>query len=151
MEKYKYLIWRNGEKPERSIKNFHNNMSNRFIPDNNINISMVQTNTINYDNNYDNNFNNLVKNESDFVFDNSCDINSLYNINTNTNSSISISQMGEFRKGNNKRETVNNKLNERDIIGNIGQNPFKIDNDYLKDIDNQQKFMIPKSSYDECL
>jgi hypothetical protein len=57
--------------------------------------------------------------------------------------------MGEFRKTNNKRELVNSKLDERYSIGHIGQNPFNRENDYMKDLENQQKFMIPKSSYDE--
>jgi len=71
------------------------------------------------------------------------------NINTNTNMSISINQMGEFRKANNKRETVNSKLDERHSIGHIGQNPFNRENNYVKDLENQQKFMMPKSSYDD--
>jgi hypothetical protein len=69
--------------------------------------------------------------------------------NVNTNMSMSISQLGEFRKANNKRELVNSKLDERYSIGNIGQNPFNRENNYIKDLENQQKFMIPKSSYDE--
>jgi hypothetical protein len=71
------------------------------------------------------------------------------NTNMNTNTSISINQMGEFRKANNKRELVNSKLDERYSIGNIGQNPFNRENNYIKDLENQQRFMIPKSSYDE--
>ncbi len=71
------------------------------------------------------------------------------NINTNTNMSISIMQMGQFRKANNKRETVNSKLDERHSIGHIGQNPFHRENNYIKDLENQQNFMMPKSSYDE--
>lgn len=75
-------------------------------------------------------------------------INNDMNVTTNTNYSISINQFGEFRKGNNKREIVNSKLDERYSIGHIGQNPFNIENNYIKDLDVQQKFMIPKSSYD---
>jgi hypothetical protein len=71
------------------------------------------------------------------------------NVNTNMSMSMSISQLGEFRKANNKREIVNSKLDERYSIGNIGQNPFNRENNYIKDLENQQKFMIPKSSYDE--
>lgn len=67
----------------------------------------------------------------------------------NVNTNMSISQLGEFRKANNKREIVNSKLDERYSIGNIGQNPFNRENNYIKDLENQQKFMIPKSSYDE--
>jgi hypothetical protein len=57
--------------------------------------------------------------------------------------------IGEFRKGNNKRENVNEKLNERYSIGQVGQNPFNQENNYIKDLEVQQNFLIPKSSYDE--
>jgi hypothetical protein len=57
--------------------------------------------------------------------------------------------IGEFRKGNNKRENVNEKLNERYSIGQVGQNPFNTENNYIKDLEVQQNFLIPKSSYDE--
>jgi hypothetical protein len=62
-----------------------------------------------------------------------------------------MNQMGEFRKVNNKRESVNTKLDERYSVRNIGQNPFNRENNYIKDLENQQNFMIPKSSYDEKL
>ena len=53
----------------------------------------------------------------------------------------------EFKMASNKRELSNNKLNERYLIRNGGnQNPFLSENNYLKDIENQQNFLIPKSS-----
>lgn len=96
----------------------------------------------------DNNMNININMLKDEPHDIAVDSVSVANVITSTNTSISINQLGEFRKGNNKREIVNNKLNERLSIGNIGKSPFNIENDYIKDLENQQKFMIPKSSYD---
>lgn len=52
----------------------------------------------------------------------------------------------EFIKGSNKREVANNKLNDRNMISQIGQNPFMANNNYLHDLDVQQNFLIPKNS-----
>lgn len=62
----------------------------------------------------------------------------LNNNNSNNNNEI-------FRI-NNKREQANHKLNERHLLGQIKQNPFMINNDYIKDLDIQQSFLIPKNS-----
>ena len=139
MEQYKSLLWSFGEKPERSMKRNEEEKNN---------IRMDTTLEIN-----------TILNNNDMMMNNNMMINNTMmdtpienvNINTNTNMSMSISQMGEFRKTNNKRELVNSKLDERYSIGHIGQNPFNRENDYMKDLENQQKFMIPKSSYDEKL
>jgi len=133
MEQYKSLLWSFGEKPERSMKRNEEENTNNIRMDTKIEINSRENNTM--ENNSREN-NNTIEN---------------VNINTNTNMSMSmsISQMGEFRKTNNKRELVNSKLDERYSIGHIGQNPFNRENNYIKDLENQQKFMIPKSSYDE--
>jgi hypothetical protein len=52
----------------------------------------------------------------------------------------------EFIKGSNKREVANNKLNDRNMISQIGQNPFMANNNYLHDLEVQQNFLIPKNS-----
>ncbi len=57
--------------------------------------------------------------------------------------------IGEFRKASNKRENVNEKLNERLSVGQVGQNPFNTENNYIRDLEVQQNFLMPKSSYDE--
>jgi len=122
----KSYVWRFGEKPERSVKReIQNEMASVM--------GMASANA----------------NEMASVTGASVTgANELgQNTNTNTNMSISINQMGEFRKANNKRETVNSKLDERYSIGHIGQNPFNRENNYIKDLENQEKFMIPKSSY----
>jgi hypothetical protein len=166
IQEYKSLLWSFGEKPERSMKRIHYN--NESVNDNeNVNVNdndndngSVSINRMMYDNTIDNNnigTNNTIVNKNAFndninnyTFDDNINtISSCMNTNMNTNMSMSISQMGEFRKANNKRESVNSKLDERYSIGNIGQNPFNRENNYMKDLENQQKFMIPKSSYDE--
>ena len=124
---YKSLLWSFGEKPERSMKrNEEENNNDTKMEINN----MISNNMIS---------NNMISNN----------ITMIENVNTNMSMSMSISQLGEFRKANNKREIVNSKLDERYSIGNIGQNPYNRENNYIKDLENQQKFMIPKSSYDE--
>lgn len=52
----------------------------------------------------------------------------------------------EFRMSSNKRELSNNKLNERYLTRNNSQNPFLSENNYIKDLEMQQKFLIPKAS-----
>ena len=45
-----------------------------------------------------------------------------------------------------KRELANDKLNDRNMISQIGQNPFMINNNYLHDLEVQQNFLIPQNS-----
>jgi hypothetical protein len=52
----------------------------------------------------------------------------------------------EFIKGSTKREEANDKLNDRNLISQIGQNPFMINNNYLHDLEVQQNFLIPQNS-----
>jgi len=46
----------------------------------------------------------------------------------------------------NKREMANEKINERHLISQIGQNPFLIQNKYLDDLEIQETFLKPKNS-----
>ena len=46
----------------------------------------------------------------------------------------------------NKRELANTKLKDRNMISQIGQNPFMINNNYLEDLEIQQNFLIPQNS-----
>jgi hypothetical protein len=77
------------------------------------------------------------------------------NMNANTNPANNnpinefSNHIGEFRKASNKRENVNEKLNERLSVGQVGQNPFNTENNYIRDLEVQQNFLMPKSSYDE--
>ena len=52
----------------------------------------------------------------------------------------------EIFRINNKREEANHKLSERHLVGQLNQNPFMINNDYIKDLDIQQNFLMPKNS-----
>lgn len=54
--------------------------------------------------------------------------------------------VSEFNKMSNKREMANDKLNDRELIGQVRQNPFNASNNYLSDLEVQQNFLIPKSS-----
>ena len=51
-----------------------------------------------------------------------------------------------FISASNKRELANDKLNNRNMISQIGQNPFMTSNNYLHDLEVQQNFLIPKNS-----
>lgn len=46
----------------------------------------------------------------------------------------------------NKRELANEKINERQMISQIGQNPFLSRNRYLDDLEVQETFLKPKNS-----
>ena len=47
---------------------------------------------------------------------------------------------------NNKKEENNLKFIEREQIANISLNPFLINSNYVNDIANRDKFLIPKDS-----
>ena len=54
--------------------------------------------------------------------------------------------IGELRMSSNKRDQANNKLNDRELVGQVGQNPFHTSNNYLNDLEVQQNFLMPKAS-----
>jgi hypothetical protein len=54
--------------------------------------------------------------------------------------------IGELRMSSNKRDQANNKLNDRELVGQVGQNPFHTSNNYLNDLEVQRNFLTPKSS-----
>ena len=49
----------------------------------------------------------------------------------------------------NKREDNYNKMSEREMFGQINQNPFLNQNNYLDDLMNQEKFLKPVSTSSE--
>jgi hypothetical protein len=59
---------------------------------------------------------------------------------------ISHESKYEIFTTNSKRDSFNDKLSSRYMVGQIKQNPFMQTNNYLKDLDTQNNFLIPKSS-----
>ena len=49
----------------------------------------------------------------------------------------------------NKREDNYNKMSEREMFGQINQNPFLVQNNYLDDLMNQERFLKPMSTSSE--
>lgn len=49
-------------------------------------------------------------------------------------------------KSNNKREESFNKIVEREMMGQIGRNPF-LDNDYIADVQNSSKYLKPVATH----
>lgn len=49
-------------------------------------------------------------------------------------------------KTTNKRDITNDRINERIMISQIGQNPFLMNNNYLEDLKIQETFLKPKNS-----
>jgi hypothetical protein len=47
----------------------------------------------------------------------------------------------------NKRQNMNDKLNNRHMIQQTNQNPFLVGNNYVQDLDVQESFLRPKSSH----
>jgi GTPase Era involved in 16S rRNA processing len=68
------------------------------------------------------------------------------NVNDTINDMNNNSMNSEIFRINNKREDANHKLSERYLVGQLNQNPFMINNDYIKDLDVQQSFLMPKNS-----
>jgi hypothetical protein len=118
------LIWSNGEKYEKSLKYEKPNLKK------------IQKN-----NNNNNNNNNDIDNFNNFE---QCE-NAIMNNISNDDMFLSNNNNEIFRI-NNKREEANHKLSERYLVGQTKQNPFMLDNDYIKDLDTQQNFLIPKNS-----
>jgi len=56
-----------------------------------------------------------------------------------------------FRQGNTKREDANDKINERDMVGQTCQNPFFTKTTYVDDLEVQQNFLMPRSSNDKSI
>jgi len=54
-----------------------------------------------------------------------------------------------FHKMPNKREETYTKMSEREIMGQIGQNPFLPNHNYLNDIVTQDQFLKPVSTTTE--
>jgi len=128
------LIWSNGEKYEKSLKSDNPNLQ-----------KIQQTQQTNNNNHGNKNENNSVDNFNNFeqcenVIMNNISEDDMFlsnNIDNNNN---------EIFRINNKREEANHKLSERYLVGQTKQNPFMLDNDYIKDLDTQQNFLIPKNS-----
>lgn len=60
--------------------------------------------------------------------------------------SLDFEMMTSFREVSHKREDANDKISERQPIGQKCQNPFFNKTSYLDDLEIQQKFLTPKSS-----
>lgn len=63
----------------------------------------------------------------------------------------SVHQSCILRKPNSKREDANEKISEREMIGQTCQNPFFTKTSYVDDLDVQQNFLIPQSSHQESI
>ena len=51
-----------------------------------------------------------------------------------------------FRQVSSKREEVNNKINDRYLVGQSTQNPFMCGNNYANDIEVQMNFLTPQKN-----
>jgi len=125
------LIWSNGEKYEKSLKSDNPNLQQIQQTNNNNHGNKNENNSVDNFNNFEQCENVIMNNisEDDMFLSN--------NIDNNNN---------EIFRINNKREEANHKLSERYLVGQTKQNPFMLDNDYIKDLDTQQNFLIPKNS-----
>ena len=53
---------------------------------------------------------------------------------------------GVFRMSSSKREEVNLKMHDRELISQCSQNPYLVQNNYIEDLEMQQNFLMPKNS-----
>lgn len=53
-----------------------------------------------------------------------------------------------FKLGVSKREDVNNKMSERELVGKSCYNPFLVGTSYIDDLTIQDNFLIPRSSHE---
>ena len=59
---------------------------------------------------------------------------------------LSLRQADSLQNSN-MRESANNKLSERELVGQVGQNPFFTQNSYCMDLDIQETYLRPQSSH----
>jgi len=59
------------------------------------------------------------------------------------------SDMGFSQQTSNKREDSYNKMAEREMMGQIGFNPFMTNNSYVNDVAVQENFLRPKPTTSE--
>ena len=55
-------------------------------------------------------------------------------------------QQQQIEKPLNKREDTYNKISEREMVGQMGRNPFMLDNNYINDVMIQENFLKPIST-----
>jgi hypothetical protein len=121
------IIWRRGEKNEQSLKINKQQLT-----------STIETNSETNTNNMNNTNNNLSISETQ----NPSLMNGMHSIGTQGPCLLG----NEIVRNNSKRGLYNDKLNERQMFNQVGQNPFMIKNNYVNDLVNQNKFLIPKNS-----
>jgi hypothetical protein len=57
--------------------------------------------------------------------------------------SWSIVDFSNLRSSMNRREDTYNKISEREMVGQMGRNPFMAENNYLNDVMTQDNFLKP--------
>ena len=67
---------------------------------------------------------------------------------TKQNNSFQENNIIGFKLGTNKREDVNNKISERELVGKSCYNPFLTNTSYIEDVTIQDNFLIPRSSHE---
>ncbi len=55
----------------------------------------------------------------------------------------SIVDFSNMRSSMNRREDTYNKISEREMVGQMGRNPFMSENNYLNDVMTQDNFLKP--------
>ena len=60
-----------------------------------------------------------------------------------------MGQQAIFRQPNTSREDANDKISEREMIGQTCQNPFFTKTSYVEDLEVQQNFLMPRSSHEQ--
>lgn len=54
--------------------------------------------------------------------------------------------MSGYKLSESKKDMFNQKMNQRELVGRSGHNPFLTNNNYLKDLENQDEFLRPQNS-----
>ena len=54
--------------------------------------------------------------------------------------------IGEFGIASNKREDVNTKISDRQMLGQVSHNPFLTSTDYVNDLEVQENYLKPQNS-----
>jgi hypothetical protein len=126
------IIWRKGERGDRSLKtdNPNNENKNAEIADKSNNASSESNNV------------NEIKKAGTISLTLPPIVNGIHNSLLPDNSLFK----NNTNIKNNKKEIFNDKLNSRHMVGLMDKNPFMVNNKYIDDLVNQNTFLRPQSS-----
>ena len=125
------IIWRKGERGDRSLKTDNPNNENKNVENADKSNNASESNNVNE-----------IKKAGTISLSLPPIVNGIHNSLLPDNSLFK----NNTNMKNNKKEIFNDKLNSRHMVGLMDKNPFMVNNKYIDDLVNQNTFLRPQSS-----